>query len=162
MKCPVCSHIEDKVVDSRPVEEGAAIRRRRECLHCKHRFTTYEKLESLPIFVVKKDGTRELFSRDKLLNGLTKACQKRPVSMEDLDNIVSKIEQHCSGELNREVQSRELGEMVMSKLRDLDKVAYVRFASVYREFADVDSFMNEMKQLVDMGRVKESGESKIE
>lgn len=160
MKCPVCSHIEDKVVDSRPVEEGAAIRRRRECLHCKHRFTTYEKLENLPIFVVKKDGTRELFNRDKLLNGLTKACQKRPVSMEALDNIVSKIEQHCSGELNREVKSREIGEMVMSMLRDVDKVAYVRFASVYREFADVDSFMDEMKQLVDLGRVKDKGEHK--
>ncbi len=156
MKCPVCSHIEDKVVDSRPVEEGAAIRRRRECLHCKHRFTTYEKLENLPIYVVKKDGTRELFSRDKLLSGLTKACQKRPVAMEDLDNIASQIEQHCSGELNREVATRDIGEMVMAKLRDLDKVAYVRFASVYREFADVDSFMDEMKQLVEINRTKEN------
>lgn len=156
MKCPVCSHIEDKVVDSRPVEEGAAIRRRRECLHCKYRFTTYEKLESLPIYVVKKDGTRELFSRDKLLSGLTKACQKRPVAMEDLDNIASQIEQHCSGELNREVATRDIGEMVMARLRDLDKVAYVRFASVYREFADVDSFMDEMKQLVETNRSKDN------
>lgn len=165
MKCPLCNHLEDKVIDSRPVEEGAAIRRRRECMHCRNRFTTYEKLENPPIFVVKKDGTRELFSRDKLLSGLTKACHKRPVAMEDLDLLVSRVEQRCSGELNREVESREIGEMLMKLLRDLDKVAYVRFASVYREFADVDSFMDEMKKLVELeylGRGKDGAEPKAE
>lgn len=156
MKCPKCHHQEDKVVDSRPVDNGAAIRRRRECLHCKHRYTTYEKVESLPIFVIKKDGSREPFDREKILIGLAKACQKRPVSLEEMENIVTDIERQCSGELNRELPSHKIGEMLMQHLQQVDKVAYVRFASVYREFADVDSFMNEMKRLVENERKKAS------
>lgn len=148
MRCPNCGSMDDKVIDSRPLEDGSAIRRRRECQVCRQRFTTYEKVENLPVFVIKKDGSREMFDRDKLILGLSKACQKRPVAMRDLEKIANAVEQRCSSVANREVASREIGEMVMEALRGLDKVAYVRFASVYRQFADLDSFVNEMKKLV--------------
>lgn len=162
MKCPSCGHQEDRVVDSRPAEEGSAIRRRRECLVCKQRFTTYEKVENLPFYVIKKDGSRESFDRQKLMNGLTKACQKRAVSVADLERIVLAVEQACASHLNREIESREIGELLMQHLKELDKVAYVRFASVYREFADLDSFINEMKVLVDRADMKRGGEGESE
>lgn len=144
MKCPVCGYPESKVVDSRPVEDGASIRRRRECLSCGRRFNTFEVLETQQIVVIKKDGSKELFDRSKLLGGLLKATQKRPV---DAEQIASEIEAELHNDLRQEVTSGELGEMVMNKLKAADEVAYVRFASVYREFKDVDSFLAELKEL---------------
>ena len=148
MKCPFCGHQEDKVVDSRASGEGDAIRRRRECLACAKRFTTYEHLEEQPLMVIKKDGRREPFDHNKLLAGLVKACEKRPVSMEQLEHMVDELERELSQQFEREVPSREVGERVMKKLHAVDPVAYVRFASVYREFKDVEQFMRELKDLL--------------
>lgn len=144
MKCPVCGFAESKVIDSRPVEEGNSIRRRRECLACGQRFTTFEVSEALRVVVVKKDGSKELFDRAKLLSGILKATQKRPV---DAEKIVAEIESELYSSLDREISSVEIGEMAMEKLKAADEVAYVRFASVYREFKDVDSFLEELKSL---------------
>ena len=148
MKCPFCGHQEDKVVDSRASSDGVAIRRRRECLGCSKRFTTYEQVEEQPLMIIKKDGRREAFDRHKLLAGLVKACEKRPVSMDDLERLVDELERELSQQFEREVSSREVGERVMKKLHALDPVAYVRFASVYREFKDVEQFMRELKDLL--------------
>lgn len=151
MKCPFCSYFESKVNDSRPTDEGQAIRRRRECIKCGKRFTTYEKIEEIPIIVVKKDGNRQSFDRNKLLNGIIKACEKRPVSMNTIEKIVDEIEKSLSNSLEREVTSVEIGELIMDKLKDIDEVAYVRFASVYRQFKDLNSFMEELKKILDEG-----------
>ena len=148
MKCPFCGHQEDKVVDSRTSSDGDAIRRRRECLGCGKRFTTYEHVEEQPLMIIKKDGRREPFDRQKLLAGLIKACEKRPVSMDDLERLVDELERELSQQFEREVPSRQIGERVMKKLHTLDPVAYVRFASVYREFKDVEQFMRELKDLL--------------
>lgn len=148
MRCPFCGHDDSKVIDSRPTDEGVAIRRRRECIKCSQRFTTYEKVESLPIVVIKKDKTRELFSREKLLAGLTRACEKRPVETNVLDRLVDKIESDLQNTLKREVSSKEIGEKVMEGLKDIDEVAYVRFASVYRQFKDVTTFIAEINKLL--------------
>ena len=144
MKCPACGYLDSKVVDSRPTQDGASIRRRRECLECQKRFTTFEIIEAVQPIVVKKDGSKEVFDRNKLLSGVLKACQKRPVNAED---IVADIEAELYNSLNQEVKSRDLGEMVMRHLKAIDKVAYVRFASVYREFQDIDTFFEELKEL---------------
>ncbi len=149
MKCPFCGHEEDKVVDSRASSDGASIRRRRECLKCSQRFTTYEHVEQHELMVIKKDGRREPFDRKKLLAGLMKACEKRPVSMEQVEALVDEMERELSKEYDREVASHIIGERVMHKLHALDPVAYVRFASVYREFKDVAQFMHELKDLLD-------------
>ena len=147
MKCPFCGNLESKVVDSRPSDEGASIRRRRECLECHKRFTTYETMESLPLVVIKKDGSRQTFDRDKLLGSMLKACEKRSVPLSKLEEIAQEIEQSLQNDMEREVSSAVIGEMVMQKLKEVDEVAYVRFASVYREFSDVDSFLSELKVL---------------
>lgn len=151
MKCPFCSYFESKVNDSRPTDEGQAIRRRRECIKCGKRFTTYEKIEEIPIIIVKKDGNRQSYDRNKLLNGIIKACEKRPVSMNTIEKIVDEIEKSLSNSLEREVTSVEIGELIMDKLKDIDEVAYVRFASVYRQFKDLNSFMEELKKILDEG-----------
>ena len=148
MKCPFCGHDEDKVIDSRPAEDGAAIRRRRECLGCGSRFTTYEKIETLPLLVIKKDGTREPFNRDKLLKGLLKACEKRPVSNDQLMQLLTCVESQIQNSLNREISSQDIGELVIKKLKEIDEVAYVRFASVYRQFKDVNSFLEELNEML--------------
>lgn len=148
MKCPYCGFVEDKVIDSRPTEENTAIRRRRECLQCMKRFTTYEKVEGVPLMVIKKDKTRQAFDRDKLLNGLLRACEKRPVSIEQLEKLVDEIEIQILNTLKREITTQEIGEMVMSQLKELDEVAYVRFASVYRQFRDINTFMDELHKLL--------------
>ncbi len=148
MKCPFCSFEESKVIDSRPTDEGEKIRRRRECISCGKRFTTYEIIETVPIVVVKKDKNREGFDREKLFSGMIRACEKRPVSTEQLDRVVSEIEAELQNSLDREVTSVHIGELVMEKLKELDEVAYVRFASVYREFKDITSFMNELSKLL--------------
>ncbi len=148
VKCPYCSFIEDKVIDSRPTDEGSAIRRRRECSNCLKRFTTYEKVESLPLMVIKKDKTRQSFDRDKLLNGILRACEKRPVSIEDLEKLVNEVESQIYNSLQREITSQAVGEMVMQRLKDMDEVAYVRFASVYRQFRDLNTFMDELHKLL--------------
>lgn len=148
MKCPFCTHQKDKVVDSREVGAGDAIRRRRECLGCGRRFTSYERIEEVPYLVVKKDGRREAFDRGKLLSGLHRACEKRPVSAKALSDIVDEIEQLIQETPDREVEARVVGERVMARLRELDKVAYVRFASVYRQFEDIEAFMSELRGLL--------------
>ncbi len=148
MKCPYCSYEESKVIDSRPTDEGERIRRRRECLKCQKRFTTYEIIESLPIIVIKKDKSRESFNRDKLINGMLKACEKRPVSTNDIIQSVDDIEAMLQNSLDREVTSEHVGELVMDKLKALDEVAYVRFASVYRQFKDLSTFMEELNKLL--------------
>ena len=148
MKCPFCGYEESKVIDSRPTDEGERIRRRRECLECGKRFTTYEMIESLPIVVIKKDGSRETFDRQKLLTGMLRACEKRPVSIETLDSAISDIETVIQNSLDREVNSDKIGEFVMDKLKDIDEVAYVRFASVYRQFKDINTFMDELNKLL--------------
>ena len=149
MKCPFCGYIERKVIDSRPTDEGSRIRRRRECLSCQKRFTTYEIIESVPIVVVKKDRSREAFDRNKLLNGMLRACQKRPVSIEMLEAAVDDIEAQIQNSLDREVPASRIGEYAMKKLKDIDEVAYVRFASVYRQFKDINSFHEEINRLLD-------------
>src|SRR4051794_11810531 len=148
MRCPFCQEPENKVIDSRESHEGAVIRRRRECLECKRRFTTYERIEELTSLVVKKDGRREGFDRDKLLAGLKKACEKRPVAIEQLETLVDEVERGLQESGEKEVASTRIGENVMTRLRELDEVAYVRFASVYRSFRDIAEFMNELKDLV--------------
>lgn len=148
MKCPYCGFLESKVVDSRPADEGASIRRRRECLSCHKRFTTYETMESLPLMVIKKDGSRQSFDRGKVLSGLIRACEKRPVSYQTLEGLVSEIEQALQNQMDREISSARIGELVMERLKKLDEVAYVRFASVYREFKDIDTFMAELNDLL--------------
>ncbi|MBR5540519.1 MAG: transcriptional repressor NrdR [Clostridia bacterium] len=150
MKCPFCGYAESKVMDSRPTDEGARIRRRRECLQCGKRFTTYEIIESLPIVIVKRDKSREVFDRQKLFNGMLRACQKRPVSMQVLERAVDEIESILQNSLEREVPASKIGELAMEKLRGIDEVAYVRFASVYRQFKDVQSFKDEISRLMDM------------
>ena len=149
MKCPSCGHLESKVLDSRPANEGVCIRRRRECLNCQKRFTTFETIESVSFMVVKKDKTRELFDRNKVLNGIIRACEKRPVTMQQMESAVSDIEQTLQGSLNNEIPSTEIGELVMEKLKALDEVAYVRFASVYRQFKDITTFRDELNKLLD-------------
>lgn len=148
MRCPYCNCIESRVIDSRPAEEYTIIRRRRECVECGKRFTTYEKVERIPLMVIKKDGRREPFDIDKIKNGIIKACEKRPVSMDDIEAIVSDIEKQVYIDVKSEITSHEIGEMVMQHLKDLDEVAYVRFASVYRQFRDVNTFMDELKKLL--------------
>jgi transcriptional repressor NrdR len=148
MKCPFCSHLESKVVDSRPADEGASIRRRRECLACHKRFTTYETMESLPLMVVKKDGSRQSFDRTKVMAGLIRACEKRPVSYNTLEAMVNEIEQVLQNQMEREISSAEIGELVMERLKKIDEVAYVRFASVYRQFKDINTFMHELNKLL--------------
>ena len=148
MKCPYCGDQDSKVIDSRHSEDGASIRRRRECLACQKRFTTYETVESLPIIVVKKDGSRQSFDRTKILNGMVRACEKRPVSLEEIDRMTDEIEADILNSLEREVTSYRIGELAMEKLKQIDEVAYVRFASVYRQFADINTFMNELKSLL--------------
>ncbi|MPN24874.1 Transcriptional repressor NrdR [bioreactor metagenome] len=148
MKCPFCGYAESKVIDSRPSDEGNSIRRRRECLKCEKRFTTYETIERIPLIIVKKDKTREAFDRNKLFNGIMKACQKRPVPIEKIQQIVDEIETALYNSLEKEIPSKQVGELVMKKLKDLDEVAYVRFASVYRQFKDLNTFMEELTKLL--------------
>lgn len=148
MKCPFCAFEESKVIDSRPTDEGERIRRRRECLSCQRRFTTYEMIESLPIIVIKKDKTRQAFSREKILNGMVRACEKRPVSLDTLEHAIDDIETEIQNSLDREVSSEKIGELVMKKLSEIDEVAYVRFASVYRQFRDINTFMDELNKLL--------------
>lgn len=155
MKCPECAHLEDKVVDSRTTKEGEAIRRRRECLDCGARYTTYEYIEKVPMMVVKKDGSREAYSREKLMSGLIKACEKRPVSRDQLEELVNGIETTSFAKVKNEIRSDDLGEYVMDRLQALDEVAYVRFASVYRQFKDVNQFINEIKGILDEKTKKE-------
>ena len=150
MKCPFCGYDESKVMDSRPTDEGSRIRRRRECLQCGKRFTTYEIIESLPIVIVKRDKSREVFDRQKLFNGMLRACQKRPVPMQVLERAVDEIEATLQNSLEREVPASKIGELAMEKLRAIDEVAYVRFASGYRQFKDVQSFKDEISQLMTM------------
>ena len=149
MKCPHCGFQESKVVDSRHSEDGLSIRRRRECLSCQKRFTTYETVESLPIIVVKRDNSRQPFDRNKIMNGMLRACEKRPVSLEDLENVVNEIESLVQNSMEREVTTESIGEMVMERLKPLDEVAYVRFASVYRQFKDIHSFMQELTKILE-------------
>lgn len=149
MKCPYCGYQESKVVDSRHSDDGVSIRRRRECLSCQKRFTTYETVESLPIVVVKKDNSREPFDRSKILRGMVRACEKRPVSMAQLEASVAEIEQIVQNSLEREVSTGKIGELVMDRLKPLDEVAYVRFASVYRQFKDINSFMHELNKILE-------------
>ncbi len=148
MKCPYCNFYETKVIDSRPTNEGQAIRRRRECINCGKRFTTYEKKEEIPLIIVKKDGNRQLYNRNKLLNGIIKSCEKRPVSMETIESTVDEIERELYNSMEKEVTSQHIGEMVMDKLKYIDEVSYVRFASVYRQFKDVNTFMDELKKIL--------------
>ena len=149
MKCPYCGTLESKVVDSRPSDEGASIRRRRECLACHKRFTTYETVESLPLLVIKTDGSRQTFGRDTLLGSLLKACEKRSVPLAKLEELAREIEQSLQNDMEREVSSSEIGELVMDRLKEVDEVAYVRFASVYRQFKDIGTFMDELNKLLD-------------
>ena len=148
MKCPHCGYIESKVIDSRPTDDNTAIRRRRECLSCAQRFTTYEKVETIPLIVVKKNGNRESFDRNKLMNGIIKSCEKRPVSIEQIEHMVNDIESEIQKIAKKEVSSTAIGEEIMKRLKDVDEVAYVRFASVYRQFKDVNSFMDELKTML--------------
>lgn len=148
MKCPFCGYEESKVIDSRPTDEGEKIRRRRECLKCAKRFTTYEMIENLPIIVIKRDKSREVFNREKLMNGMLRACEKRPVALETLERAIDDIESVIQNSLDREVSSEKIGELVMEKLSAIDEVAYVRFASVYRQFKDINTFMAELNKLL--------------
>ena len=148
MKCPYCGYLDSKVIDSRPAEDGSTIRRRRECLGCTRRFTTYENIERLPLVVVKKDGSRQAFDKTKVMNGMVRACEKRPVALNDLEAIASGIEAELQSALEREITTTEVGEMVMSRLKDVDEVAYVRFASVYRQFKDINTFMEELTKIL--------------
>ena len=154
MKCPYCGYSESKVIDSRPADENSSIRRRRECLSCGKRFTTYETVESLPMVVVKKDGSRQSFDRRKVLGGMIRACEKRPVAIGTLERAVDEIEQSLLNTLDREVTSLEIGELAMAQLKNIDEVAYVRFASVYRQFSDINTFMDELKELLSSNQKK--------
>ena len=148
MRCPYCGYRESKVVDSRPADEGASIRRRRECLSCEKRFTTYETVERLPLMVIKKDGSRQSFDKEKVLRGMLRACEKRPVPVDTLMRLADEIEQEVQNSLEREISSRKIGELVMDRLKGVDEVAYVRFASVYRQFKDINTFMTELNKLL--------------
>ncbi|MBE6678766.1 MAG: transcriptional regulator NrdR [Ruminococcaceae bacterium] len=148
MKCPACNHPESKVIDSRPTAEGASIRRRRECLQCQRRFTTYEIIEDVPMLVVKKDNTREAYDRNKLLAGIIRACDKRKISKDVMESIVSDIERNLQNSVHNEIPTSYIGEMVMRRLKEIDEVAYVRFASVYRQFKDLDAFVDELNKLL--------------
>ena len=148
MNCPFCNNFDTKVLDTRSTEDGKAIRRRRECISCQKRFTTFEKLESTPLIVVKKDGRRDIFDSNKVLNGIIKACEKRPVSMEAIENMVNDIEKNLHNMLDKEITTTMIGEEVMERLKGLDEVAYVRFASVYREFKDINTFIKEIEDLI--------------
>ncbi|MBP5256583.1 MAG: transcriptional repressor NrdR [Clostridia bacterium] len=148
MRCPFCNYSESRVIDSRPAEEGTTIRRRRECLSCQKRFTTYEIIERLPLVVIKRDGSRQTFDKMKVINGMLRACEKRPVPVDSLQKAADEIEQELQNSLEREITSTEVGELVMRKLKDLDEVAYVRFASVYRQFKDINTFMSELNKLL--------------
>ncbi len=148
MNCPFCGHLEDKVVDSRESREGDSIRRRRQCLSCERRFTTYERIDEVPYMVIKKDGRREKFDRQKVLSGLLKACEKRPVSMGKLAELVNQVEAKVTDSPDREISTTEIGEYLMASLRELDKIAYIRFASVYRDFQDEEAFFEELKALM--------------
>ena len=148
MKCPFCGYTESKVIDSRPAEEGSTIRRRRECLECRKRFTTYEIIERMPLVVIKRDGSRQGFDKVKLINGMVRACEKRPVPLKKLEQIADEIELELQGNLDREINTVEIGEMVMERLKNVDEVAYVRFASVYRSFKDINTFMEELTKLL--------------
>lgn len=149
MKCPFCDFYETKVIDSRPTDEGQAIRRRRECIKCNRRFTTYEKVEEIPLIVVKKDGNRQAYDRNKLLTGIIRACEKRPVSMNTIEQIANEIEKNLYNSMEKEITSQYIGEMVMNNLKNIDEVSYVRFASVYRQFKDLNTFMDELKKMLD-------------
>ncbi len=149
MKCPICGHLESKVLDSRPSNEGTSIRRRRECLACQKRFTTFETIEIMSFMVVKKDKTREQFDRSKIKKGIVRACEKRPVTMDQIETAVSEIESTLISSMRSEISSNEIGELVMDKLKSLDEVAYVRFASVYRQFKDITTFRDELNKLLD-------------
>ncbi len=148
MRCPYCGYNEDKVIDSRETQDATSVRRRRECLNCGRRYTTYEYVEKTPLMVIKKDGRREAFQREKILNGLLRACHKRPISVETLERVVSEIEKEIQKKFDREVESRCIGELVMEKLSQLDDVAYVRFASVYRQFKDINQFLRELREIL--------------
>ena len=154
MRCPFCDSADTKVIDSRPTEEGHAIRRRRGCDKCNKRFTTYEKVEETILMVIKKDGRREAFDRAKILNGIIKACEKRPVTMAQMEAIVSEIEKTISNTMEKEIESYDIGELIMNHLKDVDEVAYVRFASVYRQFTDVNTFVKEIEKLLGPSKVK--------
>ncbi|MBY0505949.1 MAG: transcriptional regulator NrdR [Bryobacteraceae bacterium] len=155
MLCPFCGHLQDKVIDSRESKEGESIRRRRECLQCARRFTTYERIDEIPYMAIKKDGRREKFDRQKVLNGLLKACEKRPIPMTRLANLVDEIEGLLNDAPDREIPTSQIGELLMQRLQVLDKIAYVRFASVYRDFQDEDAFFNEMKNLMRQKTIRE-------
>ncbi|MCX7884107.1 MAG: transcriptional regulator NrdR [Caloramator sp.] len=148
MKCPFCNYNETKVIDSRPTEDNTSIRRRRECLKCQKRFTTYEKVEDIPVYIIKKDGKREPFDKRKILNGILKSCEKRPVSILQIESITDDIEKQVYNTMKQEVDSSFIGELVMQKLKELDDVAYVRFASVYRQFKDINTFMKELQKIL--------------
>lgn len=148
MKCPFCNDNETKVLDSRPTEDNTSIRRRRECLSCQKRFTTYEKVEDIPVYIVKKDGTREPFNKRKILSGVLRSCEKRPVSISDIEKLVDDIEKHIYNTMKQEVNSQYIGELVMDKLKKLDDVAYVRFASVYKQFKDINTFLEEVQKIL--------------
>lgn len=154
MRCPFCSFAESKVIDSRAAEEGSSIRRRRECLQCARRFTTYEQVEETPLMVIKKDGGREIFDKVKLMNGLMRACEKREIPFITIETLVDRVEKEIRNSMEREVQSRYIGETVMRYLKDIDQVAYVRFASVYRQFADINNFMQELELLMKVQNAK--------
>ncbi|HAZ36537.1 MAG TPA: transcriptional regulator NrdR [Clostridiaceae bacterium] len=149
MKCPFCNYSETKVLDSRPTEDNLSIRRRRECLRCQKRFTTYEKVEDIPVYVIKKDGSREPFNKRKILNGMLKSCEKRPIAISDLEKIVDDIEMQINNTMQQEVRSDYIGELVMQHLKKLDDVAYVRFASVYKQFKDINSFADELQKILE-------------
>jgi transcriptional repressor NrdR len=149
LKCPYCAYGESKVVDSRSTEDGSSIRRRRECLKCNRRYTTYEKIETTPILVIKKNMSREYFDRNKIVNGLMKACQKRPVSRKQIEQIADEVERHINNEMLTEVNTDKIGQIIMKNLKNIDEVSYVRFASVYRQFKDINTFMEEIKNLMD-------------
>lgn len=148
MKCPFCFNLESKVLDSRSTEEGSSIRRRRECTKCNRRFTTYERLDQVPFMVVKKDGRRESFDRNKILNGVVRACEKRPISLNEIETVIDNIEKEIRNTTEREIKANVIGELVMERLKELDEVAYVRFASVYRQFKDTHSFLDELQELL--------------
>lgn len=160
MKCPYCGYIGARVIDSRPADDGSFIRRRRVCESCGERFTTYEKVENIQIVVIKKDNTRESFDRSKIQRGVMRACEKRKVTMDQIDALVDSVEQQLTSSMSKEVSSDTIGQMIMERLKDLDKVAYVRFASVYREFKDVDTFMEELKKMINDGTVSNGGAEK--
>ncbi len=158
MKCPFCGYTESKVIDSRPAEESTTIRRRRECLECSRRFTTYEIIERMPLVVIKRDGSRQTFDKVKLINGMVRACEKRPVALTELEKIADEIEQELQSNLEREIKTVDVGEMVMNRLKNVDEVAYVRFASVYRSFKDINTFMDELSKLLTESNAKNSAQ----